>query len=145
MFTVEICHLTITEINNYLIKNDLIFVPSLSTRFDINNFAIKLNKYAIHFCAHQEEKLIGFSGCYFNNIKIRTGFISNFSVIKEFQGMGVAKNLLSSIIEYGSRNGFIQIKLQVYISNLPAIQFYTKYGFIEISRNKDLSEMVLYL
>lgn len=145
MADIVIHHLTISEIYNYLSENDLIFIPPLSTRIDVQNFAVKLNKYAVHFCAFEKERLVGFTGCYFNNPGREFGFISSSSVMKEFQGRGVAKALLAKTIEFGINNGFKQIKLQVNITNLSAVRLYSEAGFIEVSRKNDLSEMTLNL
>jgi ribosomal protein S18 acetylase RimI-like enzyme len=138
-------HLETQEIYNYLAENDQMFKPPLSARLDILNYSNKLNEFAVHFCAYREKELVGFSGCYFNNIETRIGFISTLSVIREFQGMGIAKGLLTSIKEYATQKEFNQINLQAYILNLSAIKLYSDSGFIEISRNANMAEMSLNL
>lgn len=145
MVAIEIQHLTVREIYNYLSENDLIFISPLSERLDIKNFAVKLNKFAVHFCARQNNELVGFSAGYFNNMVTRIGFISTFSVVRELQGKGEAKRLLNLIIEYGIIKEFKQIRLQVYISNPTAIKLYSESGFREISRTINQSEMALNL
>jgi ribosomal protein S18 acetylase RimI-like enzyme len=138
-------HLEVPEIYNYLAENDQMFKPPMSARLNILNYAKKLNAFAVHFCAYQESDLVGFSGCYFNNMETRVGFISTLSVIRKFQGMGVAKGLLTSIEEYATKKEFNQINLQAFIFNLSAIKLYSESGFIEISRNASLAEMSLNL
>jgi ribosomal protein S18 acetylase RimI-like enzyme len=145
MVDIVIRHLTESEIYDYISVNDQIFIPSLSSRLEIKNFAVKLNKYAVHFCATEKERLVGFTGCYFNDPAKKTGFISTLSVVSEIQGKKVAGRLLKSVINYGIINEFKQIRLHVYISNLPAIRLYSGHGFFEVSRNINQLEMVLNL
>jgi ribosomal protein S18 acetylase RimI-like enzyme len=145
MVTIEIRNLSVSEIFQYLSKNNQLFNPPLTSRLDIMNYAIKLNKYAVHFCALENIKLVGFMGCYFNDPHKESGFISSFSVIKASQGKGVAKRLLNSAIEYAIENGFKQIRLHVDISNIPVKNLYTKSGFFETSHNLNMSEMALNL
>jgi ribosomal protein S18 acetylase RimI-like enzyme len=52
------------------------------------------------------------------------------SVIKEYQGYGIASKLLSNTIKYGKNNGFISVALEVNIKNSNAIKLYEKYGFV---------------
>ncbi len=145
MIAIEIRQLSVLEIFQYLSKNNMLFNPPLTSRLDIENYAIKLNKYAVHFYAVEKNRLVGFLGCYFNDPHKEFGFISSFSVIKASQGKGVAKRLLNSSIEYAVKNGFKQIRLHVYISNMPAKNLYAKSGFFETSRNLNMSEMTLNL
>jgi ribosomal protein S18 acetylase RimI-like enzyme len=143
MISVEIGHLTVRKIYSYLSENDHIFTPPLSKQIVIKNFATKLNKFAIHFCVFQNNELVGFSACYFNNMETGIGFISTLSVIRELHGKGVAKKLLTSVVEYGINNGFKQISLQVNNSNLSAKRLYAESGFIEVSQNLNMTEMAL--
>jgi ribosomal protein S18 acetylase RimI-like enzyme len=145
MVIIERRQLSVYQILSYFSRNKLLFKPPLTTRLDIETYAARLNKYAVHFCAVEKKNLVGFLGCYFNNPDKEYGFISTFSVAKEFQGKGIAKKLLDSAIEYGIKNRFRQTRLQVYVSNLKAIRLYSEYGFIEITRKTDLSEMSLNL
>lgn len=145
MVDIVLQHLTVSEISIYLSENDQIFVPSLSSRLDIKNFAVKLNNYAVHFCAIEKERIVGFLGCYFNDPLKKVGFISTFSVVNEIQRKGVAKKLLVASMEYGIKNGFEEIRLKVFISNLAALRFYTGSGFSEVSRDTNQIVMVLSL
>lgn len=143
MVTIERRHLPVQEIYSYLSKNDKLFKPPLSTRLELESYAIKLNKYAVHFCATEKEMLVGFLGCYFNDPYKEFGFISSLSVVSELQRKGVAKRLLNSTIKYGIKNGFKQIRLQVHVSNLSAIRLYSEAGFLEVFRKGNLSAMTL--
>ena len=143
MVAIGIRQLTMLEILNYLSETDMFFLPPLSARLDIKTLAIKLNKFAVHFCAIKKERLVGFLGCYFNDPYKEFGFISSLSVVSELQRKGVAKRLLNSTIKYGIKNGFKQIRLQVHVSNLSAIRLYSEAGFLEVFRKGNLSAMTL--
>lgn len=142
LFEYKVERLPVEAIINYLSCIDKIVTPSLSSRLNINDFALKLYKFAIHFCVYDGNKLVGFSACYFNN-KSKGGFISTFSIRREYQGCGIANQLLNIIIKYGIENGIKEISLEVFISNLQAIYLYTKYGFLETYRSKNLLSMSL--
>lgn len=120
-------------------------MPPLSIRLDIDNYAVKLNRFAVHFCAILNDKLIGFSGCYFNDPFNNIAFISSLSIVREFQRKGVSKKLLTTIIQFGIKKGFCRIRLQVHVSNKPALRLYSGNGFLETSRNMNQIEMVLNL
>jgi ribosomal protein S18 acetylase RimI-like enzyme len=145
VINIEIRQLKETEIYSYLLENDQIFAPPLSTRLELKNYALKLKKFAIHFCAFQNETLVGLLACYFNDPTTKIAFISTVSIIKEFQGKGLANRLLTTIKKYSINNGFNQIRLKVHISNRPAIKVYSANGFLEVSRKMDWIEMALNL
>jgi ribosomal protein S18 acetylase RimI-like enzyme len=121
----------------------MIIILFLLFRLDIKKFSVKLSKLAVHFCAVEKERLVGFLGCYFNDPHKEYGYISSFSIVSEYQGKGVAIKLLNAVIEYGIQNGFKQIRLQVHTSNLSAIRLYSESGFLESSHNRYMSDMEL--
>jgi len=59
------------------------------------------------------------------------------SVIKEYQGYGIASKLLSNAIKYGKNNGFISLALEVNINNNSAIKLYKKYSFVPVEQSQD--------
>jgi ribosomal protein S18 acetylase RimI-like enzyme len=143
VITIRINQLASSEISRYLLENDNTFVPPLSTRLQIDNYAIKLAKYAVHFCVFINKRLVGYSGCYFNDPDKNDAFISTLSVIQEFRGKGLSKKLLLAIIQYGIKKEYNKIRLQVNVSNKPALNLYSENGFLEVGRSKSQFEMVL--
>ncbi len=143
MVNTGISDLTVSELYSYLNQQDLGFVPPLQSRLDLLEYAEKLNKYAIHFCAYSDSRLIGFIGCYFNDPGKEFGYISTSSVVKEYQNMGVAKRILEDVIKYAADNGFRRIILKVYNSNIKARNLYSGYGFSVSKINQEQTEMVL--
>lgn len=134
-----------SEIFDYLTENCEIFVPRLESRLDVREYSRKLNKYATHFCAFDKDRLKAFSACYFNDEKRKTGYISSFSVMKEYQGLGISSDLLNMIISYARERSFERIKLEVRKENEEVMKIYSKKGFIETERDSRVITMELRL
>ncbi len=134
------------EILNYMNENEEIFIPKLASRLNVKEYSLKLHKYATHFCAYDNNRLIGLIACYFNDKINQTGFISSASVNKKYQGMGISSTLLNQVISYGKQNKFNKIKLEVRIENKSIVHFYERAGFLEIPKNRNnIIEMELNL
>ncbi|MBL0387770.1 GNAT family N-acetyltransferase [Tumebacillus sp. ITR2] len=56
------------------------------------------------------------------------GYIYELYVIQEFRGKGISRQLLKSAIENLKREGYLEIRLNVFAEN-HAIQLYEKMGF----------------
>jgi len=121
--------LTEEAIFNYLSGIDQYLVPALSSRVDIRSYSDKLHCKAIHFCALDNDCLIGMAACYFNEPAGKVGYISSFSVSELYRNKSVAANLFKLISDYGLSKGFEKIRLGVYRLNEPAIMLYKKSGF----------------
>ncbi len=50
-------------------------------------------------------------------------------IIKEFRGQGIGKMVLEKVIAEARKRGLIKIELEVFASNLPAVNLYKKFGF----------------
>jgi ribosomal protein S18 acetylase RimI-like enzyme len=50
-------------------------------------------------------------------------------IIKEFRGQGIGKMLMEKVIAEARKRGLIKIELEVFASNLPAVNLYKKFGF----------------
>lgn len=129
--------LEIEEILEYLDSNSEIFIPPLKNRVNLTEFATKINNNAIHFCAIDNHKLIGFLASYFNQPQKEFGYITTISVTKEYQGMGVASKLINEVLSYAKMNHFRNIKLEVNKQNAKAIDFYVHKGFVVFETKGD--------
>jgi ribosomal protein S18 acetylase RimI-like enzyme len=105
------------------------FIPPLSERINIAEYAKKIYENSMTFEAWEAGVLAGLIAAYFNNTRDRIGFITNVSVVKAFTGLGVASKLLAMCIEHARNNDFLKLKLEVNKNNTPAIRFYSKFGF----------------
>jgi ribosomal protein S18 acetylase RimI-like enzyme len=143
MLTYEILKLSKNEILTYLAVIDKKLIPKLSGRVDLDQYSEKLFNNAIHFCVTEEEIIIGFCACYFNNPVKKTGYISSFSVSESFREKGIAKNLLKFVTEYGLSIGYEKIILNVYFLNKTAIILYEKCGFTKQQKEIDNNFIVM--
>ena len=84
------------------------------------------NAMAIYFVALEEEQVIGYAGMWH---VVKEGQETNIAVLPEYRRKGVGAQLLTQLIETAKEKEMIGITLEVKISNYPAQQLYTKYGF----------------
>jgi GNAT superfamily N-acetyltransferase len=118
------------EIAEHLLRGNAAFVPPLSSRVEINDYAKKITNQATRFEAWSGGILIGLIAAYCNDQKSRVAFITSVSVLSEWAGKGVAAHLLNQCIEHAKTMGMQQISLEVASNNTRAIQLYEKTGFI---------------
>lgn len=136
---------SVAEIADHLSTCDTDFVPPLSCRVEINNYAQKILSNAVRFEAWSDGTLIGLVATYCNDQDIRTAYITSVSVLKEWTGKGVATCLMSLCIKHVNALGMKQICLEVASDNLPAIRLYEKSGFAVNDTNASFVNMNLYL
>jgi ribosomal protein S18 acetylase RimI-like enzyme len=117
---------------------NLNFTPSLSEKVDLVGYADKIYEKSVTFEAWFNETLVGLIAAYFNNLGDLTGFITNVSVIHEYNGKGIASELLNRTIDYAVKNGFKYICLEVNNKNIQAIKLYQKFNFYITNQKKEL-------
>jgi len=105
------------------------FTPPLDEKLNILEYSKKLSNYSVKFEAWGDGVLIGLISTYFNDIKNKTGFITNVSILKEYMGIGIASRLLNMCVEYADKNNFREITLEVKEYNSIAIILYQKFNF----------------
>lgn len=121
------------------------FSPPLYTYVSIEDYGRKLSEKAVNFEAWHENQLVGLASAYFNDIINKAGFLSNLSILPLFQNMGIASKLTKSVIEWGKKNRFKSIELEVKSKNLKVIKFYEKHEFVKTGNNDDCFIMTYYL
>lgn len=104
------------------------FKPRLETYVDIDSYSNKLISRAIRFEAFVESKLVGLIAIYVNSNE-KLAFITSVSVESEYQGHGIASELLKKAKEYAKGKSIEKINLEVFPENLKAINFYKNHGF----------------
>jgi ribosomal protein S18 acetylase RimI-like enzyme len=108
---------------------DAHFVPPLSTRVDIEDYAHKLAQHAMRFEAWAEGGLVGLVAAYANDLDSRVGYISNVSVSNGWLRRGLASQLMAQCIDHCANAGMRRIRLEVSAINQPAIRLYEGLGF----------------
>jgi ribosomal protein S18 acetylase RimI-like enzyme len=133
------------EMAKHLLYCDADFIPPLSNRVDINNYAKKLASRATKFEAWSDDRLVGLVAAYCNDQESRIAYITSVSVLREWMGQGIAANLLKQCITHAKDSGMQQICLEVASNNQPAIALYEKNGFVAGQTNTPFVNMNLYL
>ena len=118
------------EIAEHLRACDDEFVPPLSGRVEINDYAIKIANSATRFEAWADGELIGLVAAYCNNEEDRVAYITSVSVRTKWTGSGIAARLLEQCILYLKSVRFDHIELEVNGANARAIRLYAKMGFV---------------
>jgi ribosomal protein S18 acetylase RimI-like enzyme len=121
---------TAAQIAEHLWRCDTDFVPPLSGRVGINNYAMKIASKATRFEAWSGGKLIGLVAAYCNDQANCVAYITSVSVLNQWTGKGIAVHLMSHCIEHAKASGMRQISLQVSEDNAVAIKLYEKSGFV---------------
>ncbi|MGN0916182.1 MAG: ribosomal protein S18-alanine N-acetyltransferase [Succinivibrio sp.] len=80
------------------------------------------------------EKLIGFSVIY--NTKFTTDLLT-IGVTPEYQGKHLGQKLLFDTLKKALEIGDVECFLEVRVSNTPAINLYTKFGFQKVGLRKE--------
>lgn len=119
---------------------DTAFVPPLSSRVDINDYAHKLVSKAQRFEAWVDDRLIGLLAMYCNAPDKRIAFITTVSVLPDWQGFGVASQLLGWSIDHAGELGFGCVELEVNVENHAALKLYNKHGLMKTGTGNSTTE-----
>jgi len=133
------------QIVEHLMCCDTDFVPPLSERVEIANYAGKIVSKAARFEAWSSGTLIGLVAAYCNDLGRHIAHITSVSVVKEWTGKGIAARLIAHCIAHAKAAGMHQIGLEVAVANVPAINLYKKSGFVSSGLDKPLDLMTLNL
>ncbi len=123
------------QIAEHLRCGDADFVPPLSSRVEIDAYALKLGCQATRFEAWSDGRLIGMVAAYCNRPDQQLAYISSVSVLCAWSGKGIAARLLAQCVEHAKVSGLRQIRLEVASTNTPAIKLYEKAGFVADQAN----------
>jgi ribosomal protein S18 acetylase RimI-like enzyme len=132
------------EIAEHLSRCDADFVPPLSGRFEIKDYAEKIASKATRFEAWSGVTLAGFVAFYCNDQEKHIAYITSVSVLRNWTGKGIAYRLMKQCIEHAKALGMRQISLEVASGNTSAIKLYEKIGFVADRANAPFVVMNLY-
>ena len=121
---------TEAEIAEHLSLCDAAFVPPLSARIEIKDYAKKISGKAMRFEAWDRGQLTGLVAAYCNDSASRTAYITSVSVLRGWMGKGIASQLLERCIKHVAEFGFDRIELEIDRQNVAAARLYVKMGFI---------------
>ena len=109
------------------------FVPPLHTYVDIPVYAQKIYNHANTYEFWKNNELIGLLAIYMTDCLHGNSFITNVSVVPEYQGKEIALYLVKEAIQSSRLQGFRSVDLQVDEQNLKALRLYEKLGFHPLS------------
>ena len=121
---------TASQIAEHLMRCDGDFIPPLSSRTEIGNYASKVSVNAERFEAWSAGALVGLVAAYCNDMTRGQAFITSVSVEPAFRRAGIGSELLARCIAHAARLGFARIELEVDSANDGAIDLYLKRGFV---------------
>ena len=133
------------QIAEHLLRCDADFVPPLSGRVKVDDYARKIADKATRFEAWSGGSLVGLVAVYCNDREKRIAYITSVSVLREWTGKGVVAHLMSQSVEHAKALGMKQIGLEVASDNTPAIRLYEKSGFIAGKAHAPFVSMNLFL
>lgn len=118
------------EIAEHLSRCDVDFIPPLSGRVEIIDYAHKVAAKAMRFEAWADGTLVGLVAAYCNDQATRSAYITSVSVLREWIGKGIAARLMNQCLAHAKASGMRQVSLEVASANTPAIKLYAKCGFV---------------
>lgn len=119
---------TEADLVNHLTKCSSDFVPCLSGRTDIREYARKIAERAVRFEAWDFE-LVGLIAAYLD-FSAHSAFITNVSVLRSYRNRGIASSLLNRLLSHCRGDGIHRICLEVDTRNTGALAFYSGHGFL---------------
>ena len=118
------------ELISILRKLDTYFSPSMSSRVDLNEFARKLDKFGnLEFACTENDGVIGIIAYYCNDHATGSAYGTYLGVLKEYQGKGIASELMKRCLETCRKSGMKEMILTTEASNMVAKNFHEKFGF----------------
>ncbi|SHK85403.1 Acetyltransferase (GNAT) family protein [Fibrobacter sp. UWT2] len=111
----------------FLQETDDYFVPAMSVRVNLRDWAVKMCKYAVIFEYELDGEIIGLGATYFNNAPAYS-FGTYVCVKKEYQKEMYGVELIQKMIDFARENGSKGFKCEIRKSNKPLVKFYKLMG-----------------
>lgn len=130
---------SIEELVCFIEEIDDLFVPALSERTKIKDYASKIHQFATRFEVRDDGKLVGLIACYANMGQM--AYITLVAVYPNYQSLGIASHMLLNCIDYLRMHKYENVNLSVRVENTKAIALYEKNGFVVSGTKGDQYEM----
>ena len=89
---------------------------------------------SLFYVAEVDGRVIGYIGM---SYVLDEGYIYNVAVEKSSRKKGAGSALIQTLVNYGKKNGFAFITLEVRESNTAARSLYSSFGFIKVGERKN--------
>ena len=133
------------DIRDHLLRCNNDFVPHLSSRVEISDYARKISDNATRIEAWVGDNLVGLLAVYVNDRENGAAFVTSNSVLAVWTRKGIASRLLGFAIEQAIAANMRQIELDVAGENARAMKLYEKFGFVVKKKNSPFVCMKLVL
>jgi ribosomal protein S18 acetylase RimI-like enzyme len=130
------------EIELFIREVSIYFTPPLDSKVDISAYSRKLalkSTVAFAFDRMDKNKLVGLLAYYRNNNLTKEAYLSVFSVLPEYQGMGIGKRLLTLCLHDIKTANFAKVRLETWSKNA-IVKTYQNLGFKIWNRVTDRPE-----
>ncbi len=127
------------RILQFLREVDEYFIPSLSSRVNIDEYAIKLSLNAHTLFLKQGLNDVASASVYCNK---RDAYLSSIAVKKEFFHQGLGSRLMQETMDHCRREKCRCLRLQVFNNNEKSIDFYTRCGLMIEKNSADFTYMM---
>lgn len=122
--------LTENQLYNFILKVNNLFPVPLSEKTDLNNYAQKLiSKGTLCYKINNQNEVISLVAGYTNDVDAKIAYISMVSTLPEYQGNGLAAELLKEFIDLCKEKQISFIHLYAVAENTRAVHMYEKLGF----------------
>lgn len=107
---------------------DVYFIPKISDRKNLIDYAKKLSSNASFIFAKDKNTIVGFVAFYFNSAPQAT-YLTLIAVDNNSQDLGIGKSMIYKLIEYCTTHNSAGILLEMRANNLNLLKFYKNMGF----------------
>lgn len=132
------CHLNKDTIYDFLFRCNDHFPVDLSSIVNLSEYSEKLSKYSTQTCYYVDDMLVGILMYYSNHNIAKKAFVPIICNIREYQGRGIGKKLVTETLSNLLLNGYNSVGLEVHKTNPRSINLFLKHGFEIVSESRDL-------
>jgi ribosomal protein S18 acetylase RimI-like enzyme len=117
------------EVLEHLSLCEMDFVPPLSERVDLGEYAKKLIDKSIRYEAKTDSHLVGLVAAYINEVE-GFSYITNVSLLRDYRNRGIGRRLMKAAALDAENKGLNTLVLETARENEKALSLYLQLGFI---------------
>ncbi|MEA5026626.1 MAG: ribosomal protein S18-alanine N-acetyltransferase [Erysipelotrichaceae bacterium] len=121
----------VTDINEVVRIEEIVFNDNWKT--EAFTYELCDNPFSHYWVIKDANRIIGYAGMW---VTFETAQITNIAILPDYQHRGYGQQLMDQILATAQANHCEVLTLEVRVSNLKAIAFYQKNGFIYINTKK---------
>lgn len=125
----RLADLTVPEVAAFLKAIDQDFIPPLSTRIKLEDYAAKLVDKAVLVGAKWHGRLVGLVAFYCNDLATRRAYVTCLGVAAEARGRGLGVTLIRQAMAVSHAAGMEVMDLQIDGDRPSLLAFYQRFGF----------------